>query len=257
MGSFFKKRRRVLIALAAVLLLCSFLTPYPMKVLRRVKRMVVSVVERKPVVEPPVIYTAEDQIATYGAAARARLQPKFQAKGVAYPPQRLTMVVIKSTKQLMLYACAADSSYKYICSYPVLAASGVLGPKLREGDCQVPEGLYNLTLEPNTPYHLALRLNYPNPTDWAHAKEDGREQPGSDILVHGKECSIGCIAMGDPVSEDLFVAAYDTADKNLPLIIAPVDFRTTAIPAASATDPKWLPELYGQIKAALAELPVN
>ncbi|HNA73071.1 MAG TPA: hypothetical protein PKW73_07020 [Candidatus Obscuribacter sp.] len=104
MGSFFKKRRRVIIALAAVSLLCSFLTPYPMKVLRRVKRMVVSVVERKPVVEPPVIYTAEDQIATYGAAARARLQPKFQAKGVAYPPQRLTMVVIKSTKQLMLYA---------------------------------------------------------------------------------------------------------------------------------------------------------
>ncbi|NJL71304.1 MAG: hypothetical protein HC888_06675 [Candidatus Competibacteraceae bacterium] len=71
-------------------------------------------------------------------------------------------------------------------------------------------------------------MNYPNPTDWAHAKEDGREQPGSDILVHGNECSIGCIAMGDPVSEELFVAAYDTVDRNLPLIIAPVDFRTAA-----------------------------
>lgn len=249
-----KKRRRLIIVMVTFALLCTFFTPYPFKVLRRIKWMVASVVARKPVAVP-VIYTAEDQIATYGAAARARLLPKFQAKGVAYPPQRLTLVVIKSTNELMLYAASADSTYKYICTYPVLAASGVLGPKLKEGDCQVPEGLYNLTLEPNTPYHLALRLNYPNPTDWAHAKEDGREQPGSDILVHGSQCSIGCIAMGDPVSEELFVAAYDTADKNLPLIIAPVDFRTTAAPASNVTDPTWLPELYSQIQAALAELP--
>lgn len=82
-------------------------------------------------------------------------------------------------------------------------------------------------------------------------------QPGSDILVHGNECSIGCIAMGDPVSEELFVAAYDTVDRNLPLIIAPVDFRTTVAPAGSANDPVWLPELYGQIKTALEELPAS
>ncbi len=63
--------------------------------------MVTSIVAQKPIAVP-VIYTAEDQIATYGAAARARLLPKFQAKGVAYPPQRLTMVVIKSTNELML-----------------------------------------------------------------------------------------------------------------------------------------------------------
>ncbi len=258
MKTLLKKRSRFIIVMVTFALLCTFFTPYPSKVLRRIKWMVASVVTsvvaHKPIAVP-VIYTAEDQIATYGAAARARLLPKFQAKGVAYPPQRLTMVVIKSTNELMLYAAAADSTYKYICTYPVLAASGVLGPKLKEGDCQVPEGLYNLTLEPNTPYHLALRLNYPNPTDWAHAKEDGREHPGSDILVHGNQCSIGCIAMGDPASEDLFVAAYDTVDKNLPLIIAPVDFRTTAAPASNVTDPTWLPELYSQIKAALVELP--
>jgi murein L,D-transpeptidase YafK len=254
-----KNRRRFIIVTITFALLCTFFTPYPFKALRRIKWMVAnvvtSIVARKPIAEPPVIYTAEDQIDTYGASARARLMPKFQTKGVAYPPQRLTMVVIKSTKELMLYAADADSSFKYICTYPILAASGVLGPKLKEGDCQVPEGLYNLTLEPNTPYHLALRLNYPNPSDWARAKEDGREQPGSDILVHGNQCSIGCIAMGDPVSEELFVAAYDTADKELPLIIAPVDFRTTAAPESKETDPNWLPELYGQIKAALAELP--
>ncbi|NJL71305.1 MAG: hypothetical protein HC888_06680 [Candidatus Competibacteraceae bacterium] len=153
MGRVFKERRRVLIVFAALVLVCAFLTPYPIKVLRRIKWMVACVAARKPIAEPPVTCTAEDQIAIYGAAARARLQPKFQAKGVAYPPQRLTMVVIKSTNELKLYAAAADSTFKYICTYPVLAASGVLGPKLREGDRQVPEGLYHLTLEPNTPYH--------------------------------------------------------------------------------------------------------
>jgi hypothetical protein len=97
------------------MLLCTFFSPYPVKVLRRIKWMVgnvvTSIVARKPIAVP-VTYTAEDQIATYGAAARARLMPKFQAKGVAYPPQRLTMVVIKSTNELMLYAAAADSSYR-------------------------------------------------------------------------------------------------------------------------------------------------
>lgn len=254
-----KKRSRFIVIAVTVAVLGTFFSPYPFKILRRLKwmvtNMVPSMVARKPMAEPPVTYTAEDQIATYGESARARLLPKFQAKGVAYPPQRLTMVVIKATNELMVYAAAADSSYKYICTYPVLAASGVLGPKLKEGDCQVPEGLYNLYLEPNTPYHLALRLNYPNPTDWERAKADGRDQPGSDILIHGNQCSIGCIAMGDPVSEDLFVLAYDTVDKNLPLIIAPVDFRTTAAPVSKETDPTWLPELYAQIRAALAELP--
>lgn len=106
----------------------------------------------------PVIYTAEDQIATCGTAARARLMPKFQAKGVAYPSQRLTMVVIKSTNELMLYAAAADSSYKYICTYPILAASGVLGPKLKEGDCQVPEVELNPPSEDDLIVHSVLHI---------------------------------------------------------------------------------------------------
>ncbi len=163
--------------------------------------------------------------------------------------------MIKDQNRLLLYA-RENGRYKFVCSYKVLAASGVLGPKLREGDRQVPEGIYNLTLEPNTPYHLALRLNYPNATDWRHAAEDGRPQPGSDILVHGNQCSIGCIAMGDPVSEELFIAAYDARDKDLPLIIAPVDLRKFKAPEASETDPPWLPQHYEEIKDALRAYPL-
>lgn len=205
--------------------------------------------------DAPVLYTVEDQLATYGPAARSRLTKKFAEIKLAYPPDRVAFVVLKSKAEMQVYVAPPAASYQYLCKYPILAASGELGPKLREGDRQVPEGIYNLTLEPNTPYHLALRLNYPNPTDWERAKADGRQSPGSDILIHGSNCSIGCLAMGDPVSEDLFVLAAEAKDKNFTLVIAPVDFRRHALPPKSEADPVWLPQLYSEIKTALNEFP--
>ena len=193
-------------------------------------------------------------VTLYGTAARNRLAPKFAEKNMAYPPDRIELVAIKSTKDFLVYAADRDAPFKYICRYPILGASGHLGPKLREGDNQVPEGLYRLTLEANTPYHAALRLNYPNSEDLARAKADGRVNPGSYILVHGTEGSIGCIAVGNPASEDLFVLAYDTHSKNIPLVIAPVDLTRGKAPPTQSDDPKWLPELYAEIKAALNEL---
>jgi len=191
----------------------------------------------------------------YAAAVHERIQPVFKKAGVTYPPQKIAFVALKKYRKFLVYACGEDGNFKYICDYPILGASGHLGPKLKEGDLQVPEGIYKLTLEPNTPYHAGLRLNYPNEIDLARAAADGRANPGSDILVHGTNGSIGCIAMGDPVSEDLFVLAYDTHDKNLPLIVAPVDLRTEAPPDATADAPKWLPDLYSEIKTELSKYP--
>ena len=77
--------------------------------------------------------------------------------------------------------------------------SGRLGPKLKEGDRQVPEGLYRVeSLNPNSRYHLSLRVNYPNEQDKSYGRLDGRNNLGTDIMIHGKDCSIGCLAMGDP-----------------------------------------------------------
>jgi hypothetical protein len=250
-----KSRRFIIIGLTFVIV-ALFLSPYPKKIVRRLRWMATNVM-RPPAerVPPPVVYTAEDHSAHYGPAVRPILAAMFARKHLSYPPEKIAMVMIKDQNRLLLYA-RENGRYKFVCSYKVLAASGVLGPKLREGDRQVPEGIYNLTLEPNTPYHLALRLNYPNATDWRHAAEDGRPQPGSDILVHGNQCSIGCIAMGDPVSEELFIAAYDARDKDLPLIIAPVDLRKFKAPEASETDPPWLPQHYEEIKDALRAYPL-
>ena len=149
--------------------------------------------------------TVNDVIEAYQAPAQERLEPYFQRAGIAYPPRSLTLLAIKDSDQLELWASDGDAK-TYIRSYPILAASGIAGPKLREGDKQVPEGIYQLEyLNPNSAFHLSMKLNYPNAFDLKYAAEEGRTEPGTNIFIHGKAVSIGCLAMGDEVIEELFV----------------------------------------------------
>jgi hypothetical protein len=199
----------------------------------------------------------ETAVKLYGPAARVRLAKSFKIRNIAYPPDKIAYIALKSERQLLVYASSTDEKFKYVCSYPILGASGRIGPKLREGDFQVPEGIYQLTLEPDTPYHVALRLDYPNASDLARAKIDHRLNPGSDILVHGTTGSVGCIAVGDQASEDLFVLAFDCHNKSLPLIIAPNDLRVLPAPPSKKGDPIWLNDLYAEILAQLGEFPLK
>jgi murein L,D-transpeptidase YafK len=116
-------------------------------------------------------------------------------------------------------------------TYPILAASGTAGPKTREGDRQVPEGEYEIeSLNPNSLYHLALRLNYPNEDDVEAAKSEGRTGLGGDIMIHGSDASVGCLAMGDPAIEELFVLVADTGLDKVSVLIAPWDFSRRPAP---------------------------
>lgn len=145
--------------------------------------------------------TVADIIELYGASADADLQPEFAAAGAAYPPASLTFIALKQEKSLEIWAPGGRNQV-LVSTYPILAASGGPGPKLREGDRQVPEGLYRLAgLNPNSSFHLSMKINYPNEFDLHHAAAEGRTSPGSDIFIHGREASIGCLAMGDPAIE--------------------------------------------------------
>ena len=140
--------------------------------------------------------------------------------------------------------------------YLVLGASGRLGPKLAWGDLQVPEGLYRIEyLNPNSRYHLSLRIGYPNEFDLRQAALDARDDLGGDIMIHGAEDSIGCLAMGDEAAEDLFVLAADVAPENIDVILSPVDFRVRPLPPSDRPQPQWIDDLYTEIRRALAELP--
>jgi murein L,D-transpeptidase YafK len=87
-------------------------------------------------------------------------------------------------------------------------------------------------------------------------REDGRTKPGSDILIHGTKGSIGCIAMGDEVSEDLFVLVYDSSTQDAQLIITPYGVTTIGEKSKQITKPSWVQDLYSIIKKAMLNFPL-
>jgi murein L,D-transpeptidase YafK len=199
--------------------------------------------------------TVADRLAEFGDVVHSRLQPRFREIGVAYPPKKLILVGLKQERQLELWVSDDAHDFRLLKTYPILAASGTSGPKLKEGDRQVPEGLYKIeSLNPNSRFHLALRVNYPNDSDKERGRRDGRSNLGGDIMIHGGAASIGCLAMGDPAAEDLFVLAAETGIKNISVILAPVDFRVRDLPADSPPSPSWTSELYSEVRKALAPL---
>ena len=92
-------------------------------------------------------------------------------------------------------------SYILFKRYRICAFSGDLGPKLKEGDRQAPEGFYRVKkhqLNPNSKYHLSFNLGYPNRYDRSH------NRTGSYLMVHGACASVGCYAMTDEKIEEIY-----------------------------------------------------
>lgn len=108
--------------------------------------------------------------------------------------------IIKEDLELELWCCR-EGRWSIAKTYPIAGMSGELGPKTQEGDCQAPEGFYRVApraLNPRSSYHLSFNIGYPNRYD----RQLGRT--GSLIMIHGKDCSIGCFAMTDPGIEEIY-----------------------------------------------------
>lgn len=203
-------------------------------------------------------YTVQERLDMYASAVQSRLKPHFDKANLAYPPKQLAFLAFKDTAVLHVYAREdAHAAWRLVHTYPILGLSGTLGPKLRQGDLQVPEGIYRVDfLNANSRFHLSIRLNYPNAFDRAMGLADGRSNLGSDIMIHGTDASIGCLAMGNEAAEDLFILAALAGKENVEIIVAPTDLRRGAPQNRDAELP-WLPELYAHIKAALNRFPVH
>jgi murein L,D-transpeptidase YafK len=201
------------------------------------------------------LHTIGDRYEEYHSRVQSHLIPYFRRADVFYPPVRLIFVAIKGEKLLQVYA-SSGGPFHLVRTYPILAASGDLGPKLREGDRQVPEGIYAIEkLNPNSAYHLALRVAYPNAFDLIQADRDHRTNLGGDIMIHGSNKSAGCLAMGDKAIEDLFILGAEVGAPQIKLIITPIDFRKTdALPIETKLYP-WSDELYAHIRSELMNLP--
>jgi murein L,D-transpeptidase YafK len=201
-------------------------------------------------------YTVAERLAQHDAAVRQRMQPLLAAAGIASVPRELALLAFKDTRRLALYARDdAVQPWQRVTTYRVHGASGGPGPKLREGDGQVPEGLYRVTLlNPNSRFHLSLRLDYPNELDRQMALADGRDQLGGDVMIHGTAVSIGCLAMGNDAAEDLFVLAAWVGIDNVRVIISPTDFRGAHV-QDPIIDVPWAANLYAMLRSELSNYP--
>lgn len=111
--------------------------------------------------------------------------------------------IFKESEELEIWI---EKSEQFVLfrSYPICKYSGELGPKLKEGDRQSPEGFYFVTpiqMKEDSTYHLAFNLGYPNAFDRSH------HRTGSYLMVHGNCVSIGCFAMTDKGIEEIYLLA--------------------------------------------------
>jgi len=211
--------------------------------------------EKPPAV--PHFYSVEAVMAAYGPTARKKLQSVFAQQNVLYPPKQMTWIALKEERMLLLFARDKNGAMRKVLTYPMIGASGVAGPKLKEGDKQVPEGFYSIAaFRPTLVAHIGLEVNYPNNSDRYHARMEKRKNPGSDILIHGSKWSTGCLAMGNKPIEEMFVLAHETGSEHINLIFAPCDLRLKKPQVNFKTQPKWLPELYSDLEAQLSKYPI-
>ncbi len=206
---------------------------------------------------PPVFQSNDRVLTYYGPAVRAKLKPLFAAQNINYPPQSMTWIALKEEKQLLLFAKNKSGTYKRILSYPIIGTSGAAGPKLKEGDKQVPEGFYKIAgFRPNLVAHIGMDINYPNDSDRRHAQAEKRRNLGCDILIHGSKWSTGCLAMGNEPIEEMFVLAHDVGAKNISLLFAPCNLLQAKPAVDFKKQPAWLGDLYRELRTEMARYPI-
>ena len=112
----------------------------------------------------------------------------------------------KKEAEFEIWKMKPDGRYTLLRTFPMCRWSGQLGPKIREGDRQVPEGFYKITpgqMNPTSAYYLSFNVGYPNAYDraWGHG--------GGSIFVHGACSSAGCFSMTDAQIDQIYAVARE------------------------------------------------
>ncbi len=197
--------------------------------------------------------THQDAIDKYKSKVEPVLKEYCRKQKISYPPEHLYLVGLKAEKELRVYASESNSDSKLLHTYEILAASGESGPKLKQGDWQVPEGFYKVeAFNPNSRYHLSLRVNYPNNEDKNNAAKEKRTNLGGDIMIHGSNASVGCLAMGDDAIEEIYVLVNEVGRENVDIILAPCNLASQKPQIKMSEQPVWLPQLYERLKESLS-----
>lgn len=149
----------------------------------------------------------------------------------------LLVRIFKQENELEVWLRTGSGRYRRFRTYPICSRSGTLGPKLKEGDGQAPEGFYVVNarqMNPNSRYYLSFNLGFPN----AYDRSWGRT--GSYLMVHGGCRSAGCYAITDDAIQELFTLArlaFEHGQRQFPVHAFP--FRMTAANLAAHANSPW------------------
>lgn len=186
--------------------------------------------------------------------AHARVKEAYEAKeknikqffgdaGVPYQSFSLLIRAFKKEQVLEAWVKTADQNYVLLKTYAFCTTSGTLGPKRKEGDLQIPEGIYSLNhFNPQSNFHLSLGVSYPNASDKILSDKD---HPGSAIYIHGNCVTIGCIPITDDKIKELYILAVEARNngqKNIPIHIFPAKLDDSGIKKLQAeypSSPHW------------------
>ncbi|ARQ02883.1 L,D-transpeptidase family protein [Pseudorhodoplanes sinuspersici] len=144
------------------------------------------------------------------AKANAPIPPKLLADiaeknmDVSSP---ILVRVFKSESELEVWKKDRNGQFALLKTYPICKWSGDLGPKIKEGDRQAPEGFYDITpgqMNPNSQFYLAFNMGYPNAFDRAH------DRTGAHLMVHGDCSSRGCYAMSNEQISEIFALGRES-----------------------------------------------
>ena len=160
-----------------------------------------------------------DKVKDIRARRTADVKALVEKAGLSYPVDEVYLRGLKKERQLELWASKAGQPMVLVKTWPFCAASGELGPKRKEGDSQVPEGLYEVPeFNPTSDYHLSMKVSYPNASD--RLRSDPK-RPGGLIYLHGNCASIGCIAIEDGPIEEVYLISIDAKRRPIRFDIFP------------------------------------
>lgn len=146
------------------------------------------------------------------ANVEASLKQQLAIKGLDYGAA-IFVRIFKESSQLEVWIENHNQKFTLFKSYDICTFSGDLGPKLKQGDWQSPEGFYfvkPIQLNPWSRFHLSFNLGYPNSFDRAHGRT------GSALMVHGNCVSIGCYAMTDKYINEIYALVNAALEKGQP-----------------------------------------
>ncbi len=162
---------------------------------------------------------------------------ELRAKGLAIGAP-IYVRVFKLENEMEVWLRNASGRYTHFRTYPICNWSGKLGPKLKEGDKQAPEGFYVVNarqMNPNSKYHLSFNMGFPNAYDEVHGRT------GSHLMVHGGCSSSGCYAITDDAITELFILAreaFTKGQRDFPIAAFP--FRLTDYQLAQSQTHPWI-----------------